>query len=299
METAPSIISSFLDYLQFEKRYSQHTVRSYQDDLTQFLDYLTSNFGQTAVAEINSSMVRTWMASLKDEKLTSKTINRKASSLKSFFKYQLKLGTIESTPMTNVSTPKIGKRLPSFVMEDDMNSLLKEIAFPDDWDGKTTQLLIEVFYATGIRLSELVNLKEKNINNGSSSIKVLGKGNKERIIPVNKQLIANLNGYEKDKRKVFENFDNEYLFVTPKGKKLYTKYVYLRVKSYLSQVTTLQKKSPHILRHTFATHLTNHGADLNAIKELLGHSSLASTQVYTHNSIEKLKEAYKKAHPKA
>jgi len=239
------------------------------------------------------------MASLKDGKLTSKTINRKASSLKSFFKYQLKLGNIDSTPMTNVSAPKIGKRLPSFVMEDDMNVLLKEIAFPDDWDGKTTQLLIEVFYATGIRLSELINLKEQSINRSSSSIKVLGKGNKERIIPVNKQLIENLVEYQKSKRKLFEDFDSEYLFVTPKGKKLYTKYVYLRVKSSLSQVTTLQKKSPHILRHTFATHLTNHGADLNAIKELLGHSSLASTQVYTHNSIEKLKEAHKKAHPKA
>lgn len=299
MATAPFILSPFLDYLQFEKRYSQHTVRSYQDDLTQFFDYLNSNFGQTAVGEINSSMVRTWMASLKDGKLTSKTINRKASSLKSFFKYQLKLGNIESTPMTNVSAPKIGKRLPSFVMEEDMNVLLKEIAFPDDWDGRTTQLLIAVFYATGIRLSELVNLKEQSVNRSSTSIKVLGKGNKERIIPVNKQLIESLVEYQKEKRRLFEDFDSDYLFVTPKGKKLYAKYVYLRVKSYLSQVTTLQKKSPHILRHTFATHLTNHGADLNAIKELLGHSSLASTQVYTHNSIEKLKEAYKKAHPKA
>lgn len=299
MEIELSVFKPFTDYLQFEKRYSLHTVRSYKDDLIQFFDFIQQEYGETPLQDINPAMIKTWMADLREQELTAKSINRKASSLKSFFKFQLKLGNIIMTPMINIAAPKIAKRLPSFVMEKDMEMLLTKIEFPNDWDGKTTRLLIQMFYATGVRLSELVNLKEKNINWGTSSIKVLGKGNKERILPISNKLMNNILIYKKEKRKLFESYDNEYFFVTPKGKKLYSKYVYLKVNAYLSQVTTIQKKSPHTLRHTFATHLINNGANLNAIKDLLGHSSLASTQVYTHNSIEKLKDAYKKAHPKA
>jgi integrase/recombinase XerC len=180
-----------------------------------------------------------------------------------------------------------------------MATLFRDVDFPDTWKGTTDHLLISIFYNTGIRLSELVNLKESQVDIGNTSIKVIGKGNKERIIPVSRQLIVLIESYIKEKRKKFEKAEHDFLLVNEKGKKLYSKYVFLVVRSYLSEVSTQDKKSPHVLRHSFATHLTNNGADLNSVKELLGHSSLAATQIYTHNSIEKLKEIYKKAHPKA
>jgi integrase/recombinase XerC len=201
--------------------------------------------------------------------------------------------------MWSVTTPKISKRLPEFVKEADMKNMFQYMEFPDDWKGKTDRLLLLLFYHTGMRLSEQVNLKENQVDFSKRVIKVLGKGNKERVVPVGEELVNELKAYQHTKRKEIENFDATYFFVLQNGKRLYAKYVYLIVKKYLSAITTLNKKSPHILRHTFATHLTNNGADLNAVKELLGHSSLASTQVYTHNSIEKLKEAHKKAHPRA
>ncbi|HMC86502.1 MAG TPA: tyrosine-type recombinase/integrase, partial [Chitinophagaceae bacterium] len=193
----------------------------------------------------------------------------------------------------------ISKRLPEFVKEADMNNMFQYMEFPDDWKGKTDRLLLLLFYHTGMRLSEQVNLKENQIDYSKKVIKVLGKGNKERVIPVAEELVNEMKAYKQAKKKEIENADAIYFFVLENGKRLYAKYVYLIVKKYLSEITTLNKKSPHILRHTFATHLTNNGADLNAVKELLGHSSLASTQVYTHNNIEKLKEAHKKAHPRA
>jgi integrase/recombinase XerC len=208
------------------------------------------------------------------------------------------VGNIERTPMVNIVSPKAGKRLPVYIEEKDLATLFKHVSFPDTWKGSTDKLLVSIFYQTGIRLSELVNLKESQVDPGNRSIKVTGKGNKERIIPINKELIGLIESYCKEKRKL-PACDNTYLLVNEKGKKLYPKYVYLAVTSYLGEVTTLNKKSPHVLRHSFATHLTNHGADINSIKELLGHASLAATQIYTHNSIEKLKEVYKKAHPKA
>ena len=292
-------IQSFLDYLKYEKRYSVHTLISYQTDLIDFIDYLDTQFGGVSLKEVNHSFIRSWLADLKGRGLSSKSINRKISSLKSFFKYHLRTGKIESTPMINVISPKISKRLPVFVNEEDIRKLVETLnQSADNWKSLNAKMLITIFYVTGMRLSELINLRDKQIDFSKSQIKVLGKGNKERIIPVSGELIESIRNYQQLKKKEFEKTDN-FLLITEKGKKLYPKYAYLLVNQILGDASTLDKKSPHVLRHTFATHLMNNGADLNAVKDLLGHSSLAATQVYTHNTIEKLKDVYKKAHPKA
>jgi integrase/recombinase XerC len=292
-------IQPFIDYLRFEKRYAANTIRSYQDDLKQCSDYFQEVFGEIQPGDISSAYIRSWLASLKDKKLSSRSVNRKISSLQSYFKFMLKTGTISKTPMANIHIPKTSKRLPVFVESKDMKLLFSNIEFPDDWDGKTDRLLLSIFYQTGMRLSELINLREDKIDFGNRAVKVLGKGNKERIIPVNSVLLTEIREYMKEKRKIVGHADKDFLFTNEQGKKLYPKYAYLAVKKYLALVTTIDKKSPHVLRHSFATHLMNEGADLNSVKELLGHSSLAATQVYTHNTIEKLKDIYKKAHPKA
>src|SRR6266496_3891645 len=292
-------LQSFLDYLKFQKRYSVHTIRSYHDDLVQFLDYVELQFGKVLLIEINHNYVRSWLASMKEKKITSKTINRKISSLKSFFKYLIKIGLLDQTPMSKVITPKINKRLPDFIKVEEANKLIDSLKNTEDWKSLNTKMLITLFYNTGMRLSELINLKERQIDFYKKQIKVLGKGNKERIIPVSSEIIRIIKDYIQHKKKEFKGTD-DILLVTEKGKKMYPKYAYLAVKSFLNtEVKTLEKKSPHVLRHSFATHLSNNGADLNAIKELLGHSSLAATQVYTHNTIEKLKNVYKRSHPKA
>ena len=290
-------LQAFLDYLKFEKRYSQHTLVSYQNDLEQFFAYLTSQFDAPALENITAMYVRSWLAEMKEEEISSKTINRKISSLKSFFKYEMKMGLLLQSPMITVTAPKISKRLPVFVEQKDMATLFKHVEFSNDWKGRTERLVLQLFYSTGMRLSELINLKESQLDPGHNQVKVLGKGNKERIIPVSNELIKDLQNYILDKP--VRESGVLVLFVTEKGKILQPRMVYSFVKWHLSQVTTIQKKSPHILRHSFATHLMNNGADLNAVKELLGHSSLAATQIYTHNTIEKLKEVFKKAHPKA
>jgi integrase/recombinase XerC len=288
-------IQNFIDYLKFEKRYSSHTIRSYYDDLEQFFGFIELRFGEMELGTISGPIVRSWLAHLKENKISSKSINRKISSLKSFFKFCVRLSLVEKTPMSVINSLKVSKRLPAFVEERDIYTLLDTVEFPETLKGHTDKLAIQIFYNTGIRLSELVNLKENMVNNGA--LKVIGKGNKERIIPISNELLSNIQLYVTRKRDL-ETFDSTYLLVNEKGKRLYPKYLYLAVKKYLSQVTTLTKKSPHILRHTFATHLTNNGADLNSVKELLGHSNLAATQIYTHNTIEKLKAVHKKAHPK-
>jgi integrase/recombinase XerC len=293
-------IQSFIDYLEFEKRYSAHTIRSYHDDLVQFFDFLELQFGTNKLPEISTTFIRSWLASLKDDDITARTINRKISTLKSFFKFQLKQGKIENTPMGNIISPKIRKRLPVFIKEKDLADLIKTLnTNTEDWDSLNTKLLITVFYSTGMRLSELINMKEKQVDFSRKQLKILGKGNKERIIPAGVELLEVIKEYVNEKRKVFEKTD-DVLLVNLKGKKLNPKYAYNLVRNILTdEIKTLDKKSPHVLRHTFATHLMNNGANLDAVKELLGHASLASTQVYTHNTIEKLKNVYKKAHPKA
>ena len=298
MQTAHPVIHPFLDYLKFEKRYSKHTVISYQTDLTSFFDYVVTQYGETALQLLSHIYIRSWLASLKDENLSSKSINRKISTLKSFFKYQLKIGTIKQTPMAKIISPKNEKRLPNFVDARDMKTLFSHIEFPDTWQGKTERLLLQLFYNTGMRLSEVIHLKNNQVNVFNHSLKILGKGNKERIVPISPELLAAIKIYREERNGLIGE-KSDFLLLNEKGKPLYPKQVYLIVKKYLTQITTIEKRSPHVLRHSFATHLMNNGADLNAVKELLGHSSLAATQIYTHNTIEKLKTVYKKAHPKA
>jgi integrase/recombinase XerC len=294
-----AFISSFADYLTFEKRYSGHTIKSYRDDLDAFAVYVGEQFGGMELRAITAAIVRSWLASLKDAGLSSRSVNRKISSLRSFYKYLLRVGVVELSPMGAIIGPKAGKRLPVFVEEQDMVVLFEEVCFPDDWEGLTDRLLLALLYHTGMRLSEVVGLKERLVDSGNRTIKVLGKGNKERVIPVDVLLVRMVEKYKEKKGQLGAGVDREVLLVGKQGKKLYPKYVYRVVRAYLAQVTTIGKKSPHVLRHTFATHLMNAGAELNSVKELLGHASLAATQVYTHNTIEKLKDVYKRAHPKA
>ncbi len=298
-DTEPFAITEFLDYLTFQKRYSTHTIISYKNDLDGFFNFIYKEYKIAAVNEVNPSIVRTWLASLKEKKLSSKTINRKISSLKAFFRYQLRLKKITVNPVATVASLKVSKRLPSFVEEKSIQTLLDHDYFPATFEGKTHYLIFELLYQTGIRRSELINLKEADIDKNSGTIKVLGKGNKERIIPVNNKLLATIDEYLSEKQKEFPELTGNELLLSKKGKPLNPKSVYNMVKNYLGQVSTNQRKSPHVLRHSFATHLTNNGAQINAIKELLGHSSLAATQIYTHNTIEKLKEVHKQAHPKS
>ena len=299
MPVAHPQLQPFFSYLQFEKRYSQHTIISYQTDLTSFFDYLAVQYGDVAVRDISHLYIRSWLASLKDEGLAAKSINRKISSLRSYFKYALKTGEVTQSPMGKIIAPKSEKRLPQFVADKDMATLLTHVEFGTDWKGLTEKLLIQLFYHTGMRLSEVIGLKESGVNVQGSALKVLGKGSKERIIPISNELLQEIKSYMQAKREIRGLENGTVLLVSEKGAPLAARQVYTVVKKYLSLVTTIEKRSPHILRHTFATHLTNNGADLNAVKELLGHSSLAATQVYTHNSIEKLRNVYNKAHPKA
>ena len=291
-------VENFLQYLRFEKKYSQHTVTSYSIDLNQFFTYLFTEYDSPSLPEIKTPLLRSWLAELKSkDDLTNKSINRKISALKSFFKYMLKLGKIELLPTAGIISPKTGKRLPVFINEKDIAKIFDDIEFPDDHDGRTEKLVLALFYNTGMRLSELINLKISDVDYGYQTIKVLGKGNKERIIPVSAKLLENVKYYVENKP--CKDVAPTLVFTNGKGKCFNPKIIYNFVKKYLGEATTLEKKSPHILRHTFATHLMNNGAEMNAVKELLGHASLASTQVYTHLTIEKLKEVYRQAHPKA
>ncbi|RXK62446.1 integrase [Lacibacter luteus] len=293
-------IQAFIDYLKFEKRYSIHTIRSYQDDLHFFYEYLAATFGNLPLPEIKPTFIRSWLAKQKEEGLSSKSLNRRISSLRSYFKYHLRQESIAISPMTTIVTPKVSKRLPSFVEQKDTELLFTHIEFPDNWEGVLERMILQLLYASGMRLSELLGLKQTQVNLAKGQLKILGKGNKERLIPLSEQMQQEIKNYLlKRKERFGERDGQELLLLNEKGKKLYPKYVQLVVKKYLSLVTTIEKRSPHVLRHTFATHLMNNGAELNAVKELLGHSSLAATQIYTHNTIEKLKDIHKKAHPKA
>jgi len=292
-------IQPFLDYLKFEKRYSVHTISSYQQDINSFFEFLDQTFGSMPMESISPTYIRSWLAGMKENKMTAKTINRKLSALRSFFKYHLKRGGISQMPTVNVIAPKISKRLPVFMKESETKELLETLAAgSEDWKSLNARMLITLFYSTGMRLSELIGLREKQLDLSRSQIRVLGKGNKERLIPISQDVISLIKDYQQQKTANLEQ-EEDFLLVTEKGRKLYPKYAYVLVNKHLGGAITLDKKSPHVLRHTFATHLMNNGADLNAVKELLGHASLAATQVYTHNTIEKLKNVHKKAHPKA
>ena len=290
-------LDEFLKYLKLEKRYSPHTIKAYQIDLTQFQDYLEETY-ESVLQKVKHPMVRSWLAQMLDYGISPRSVNRKITALKSFYKFLLKEEIIKEDPTLKVIPPKMSKKLPAFVEEGQMSQLLDELDFTDDYAGVRDKLMIELFYSTGIRQSELINLKIKDIDLSSNMIKVLGKRNKERLIPLTKELRQKIDAYL-NIRAELPIKDSLYLLLTNKGKKLYPTLVYRQVNHYLSQVTSLDKKSPHVLRHTFATHMLNNGADLNAIKELLGHANLSATQVYTHNTIDKLKKVYNQAHPRA
>ncbi|MEO5912217.1 MAG: tyrosine-type recombinase/integrase [Pelobium sp.] len=290
-------ITQFLKYIQFEKRYSQHTLTAYQNDLLQYQQFLT--LSESDILTANHHVVRAWMVSLMDDDIEPRSINRKISTLRSFYKFLLKEKAISENPVLKIQTPKTAKKLPSFISEEKITHLLDTDFFEEDFKGLRDKLVIELFFGTGIRLSELIGIKTNDFFQEEKTIKVLGKRNKERIIPVNLSLAVLLQKYivEKNIQELSNNTD--FLIVTDNGAPAYPKFIYRLVSKYLTLVSTQEKKSPHILRHSFATTLLNKGADINAIKDLLGHANLAATQVYTHNSIERLKSIYKQAHPKA
>lgn len=291
-------LQSFLDHIKFEKRFSAHTIRAYSDDLSIFFQFIKAQFDVERPTDINPAMIRSWMAALTLQQVQPRSINRKISSLKSFIKYCLVQGIMKSNPTKAIQVLKTKKRLPSYVEEDQIAQLLNFTEFPDSIEGRTEYLVISILYYTGVRVSELIHLQETQIDFSRAQIKVLGKGNKERIIPLHAEILEKIKAYKLEKKGTFPDADSSQLLLNSKGKPLSARQAYDIVKKYLSLVTTAEKKSPHILRHSFATHLTGNGAELNAVKELLGHASLAATQVYTHNSIERLRDIHKKAHPK-
>lgn len=286
----------FLRYLEYEKRYSKNTVVSYDVDLSQFILFVESTQGEFDAVKITDRVVRSWIAELSKEQLSSRSINRKLTALKAFFKYLKRLEIIEKSPVETLSRLKQSKELPVFMSQESMENLFSNIQFDEGLSGKRDRVILGLFYATGIRLSELVNIKKCDIDFYNSTIKVLGKRNKERIIPIYTGILTEIKQYISIQEE--QGLKNDFLFLTEKGEKVYNKFVYRVVNKYLEQITTVNKKSPHVLRHSFATHLLNNGADLNAVKELLGHANLAATQIYTHNTFEKIKNVYKQAHPR-
>ena len=291
--------NTFINYLQFEKRFSPHTIQAYQNDLQQFLRYLETACGIVDITEISHHHVRSWMADMMEKSYSARSVRRKISTLKTWFHFLLKRGEIESNPMLKVNVPKTEKRLPAVVRPENVDLLLSEIDFGNDFKGLRNRLVVEMLYTTGMRRSELMHLNIEDINFQQRQLKVMGKGNKQRLIPFGRALDDCIENYLKIRKETFPKSIEKKLFLTQKAKPLYPKLVYNIVVENLSKVTSLKQKGPHVLRHSFATHLSENGADLNAIKELLGHSNLAATQIYTHNSIERLKKTYEQAHPKA
>ena len=289
-------IQAFLNYLQFEKRYSSHTIVAYKTDLIQFNDYVVTQY-ESSIIGVKSSIIRSWMMQLIERGCSKRSLNRKLSSLRQFYKFSLRNDWIDTDPMVKITSMKADKTIPSFLTKTEMLALLDQIEFPKDFEGMRDKMILEMFYSTGIRLSELINLKILDVDYESKQIKVFGKRSKERIIPILDNHLKSLQLYVLNVRpKVLTDVPN--LFLTKTGNVLYPKLVYRMVNTYLGMVTGVQHKSPHILRHAFATHMLDDGADLNAIKEILGHSSLTSTQIYTRTSAERLKEIYKQAHPR-
>ncbi|MGK7391780.1 MAG: tyrosine-type recombinase/integrase [Candidatus Cyclobacteriaceae bacterium M2_1C_046] len=292
------MIETFLKYLQYEKRYSLHTIAAYKSDLEQCQNFLASTYELTELTEANYSMLRSWIVSLVEKKLNATAINRKMASLKAYFKFLLKREVINENPTRRLKALKTGSKIPHFVDEQELSTLIDNYQFEDNFYGLRDKLLLELLYGTGIRLSELINLKEKDINHYQQSIKVLGKRNKERILPLSKGLGESIKKYISAKKAAL-TLPADNLIVTDQGEECYPMFVYRTINKFLSAFTSSAKCSPHVLRHSFATHLLNRGAELAAVKDLLGHSSLAATQVYTHNTLDKLKKVHQQAHPKA
>jgi integrase/recombinase XerC len=289
-------LTDYIQYLKYEKRYAIPTLVAYQKDLEQFRDYLTE-FSITEIRDISHFHIRGWLAGMKERKLSARSINRKITSLNTYYKYLLKLGYAETNPVRKLHTQRLPERLPVYLKEQETQYLLGELQFEEGFKGITDRLICELLYATGMRRNELLQLKETDIEWNLNQLRILGKGNKERLVPVSAALLDSLRDYLQEKRKL-EKYDDAVLLNLASGAPLYAGYIYRTITNYLGQTTTLKKKSPHVLRHTFATHLLNNGANIQAIKDLLGHSSLAATQVYTHNNIDKLKEIHKQNHPR-
>lgn len=289
---------SFFGYLSVERRYSKHTLSAYRGDLSGFIQYCMEQHCLTSLSEVRHLHIRSWVVSLMQAGQNPKSIVRRLSCLKTYFKFLKKRGLIEKDPMKKVTAPRTGKRLPVFVQESQMAALFSHIEFPDTFEGLQARMLLEILYATGIRRSEASSLKISDIDSSRMVFRVLGKGNKERLLPFAPYLATLLDQYLEARRTAFPSSGKPWLFLNRKGEQLSPESIYYQVKKYLSTITTLEQRSPHVLRHSFATHLSGHGADLNAIKELLGHSNLASTQVYMHNDIDRLIKVYEQAHPK-
>lgn len=290
------MVESFIKYLQYEKRYSRHTIVAYQNDLLQCITFCSDTFEIDDLSLATFPMLRSWIVSLVDDKISPVAINRKQASLRAYYKFLLKRDVIKENPVRKLRALKTGSKVPHFVAEKELFELIDNYAFEEGFEGQRDKLILELLYGTGIRLNELINLKEKDINHYQQTIKVLGKRNKERIIPMSVSLAETLKNYQRIKK---QQYIDEYLLLTDKGEQCYPMFVYRIVNKYLKEFTSSSKCSPHVLRHSFATHLLNRGAELAAVKDLLGHSSLAATQVYTHNTLEKLKQVHKQAHPKA
>jgi len=295
----------YIDYLRFEKRYSAHTILAYHTDLDDFTKFLSLQYSIADLLQADHNLIRSWLISLIDNKISPRSINRKLSTLKSFYRYCQKQDLIKNSPMLKVVAPRTSKQLPVFLTHDNLDDLLGKVEFATDYQGCRDKMIITLFYATGIRRMELIQILTTDLDLDNGTLKVLGKRNKERIVPLGENVISQLQNYLVSRSEFLTenklNFGNNThsLFVTSKGLPVYPRLVYTIVHKYLSLIASNSKLSPHVLRHTFATHMLDDGADLNAIKEILGHSSLAATQVYTHNTIEKLKSIYKQAHPRA
>ncbi|MDG1275728.1 MAG: tyrosine-type recombinase/integrase [Algoriphagus sp.] len=294
------MIDSFINYLAFEKKASAHTVTAYRHDLEQFQEFVTISFEKQSIEDVGHAEIRAWVIDLVDEGRSSTTVNRKIATLRSFYKFLLRSRLIKKDPTYKLKSLKNPKKLPEFVQESAIESVLEEAVYEATFEGQRDKMIMEFLYQTGVRLSELIGLKWSDLNLIEGSVRVLGKRKKERIIPITSALKRNILSYQKvfEERFLKAN-QSDYFIVSNQGKQSYPMLIYRTVKQYLDLFAQTSSRSPHILRHTFATHLLNKGADLNAVKDLLGHANLAATQVYTHNSLEKLKAVFEQAHPKA
>lgn len=288
----------FIQYLSLEKNYSVHTIKAYQSDLDSFLDFASQEFDYRTIDQVNYSIIRSWVVSLVDAGISNRSVNRKISSLKTYYKFLLKTKQIEINPLAKHKALKTRKKVQVPFSEKEIDQVIEILGGEVDFEGVRNRLIVELFYSTGIRRTELVHIKMRDVSVSARTIKVLGKRNKERIIPLIPAVVDTINEYLKLREQLNMITDNSYFFLSEKGVKIYETLVYRIINSYFSKASEKVKRSPHILRHSFATHLLNEGADLNSVKELLGHSSLASTQVYTHNSIAQLKQVYKNTHPR-
>ncbi len=290
---------TFFNFLEHEKRFSPHTIKAYKNDLGQFFTFTESMYELNSASNIRHIHIRSWIVDLMQQQVSARSVNRKLSSLKTYFKFLLKRRFIDKNPMLKIVAPKTGKRLPVAVNKKHLEDLFEKVDFGADYSGARNRMILELLYSTGMRRAEMINLSLNDVDFTKNYLKVMGKGAKERLVPFSSNLRTVLKNYIAIRNENFPKGEKVYLFLTDKGKKLYPKLVYNLVKRYLSLITTVEQRSPHVLRHSFATHLSDNGADLNAIKELLGHANLSATQIYTHNSIEKLRKVYDQAHPKA